>query len=169
MLKVKRVVYVSTDCSLQELMCCPSVGPSNTACCRLRLPLLQSPVFAAAPSKCICREISRLDLCRRPPGRAGRAGPSSAGRGVTAPQYSQCCEYPSTSSSLGPHCTPWPVVQVPARARCGCPHCPPTQCPVSPHHNLSLVHTVPGHTATEGPQLISKCREYTTHEVYLYR
>ena len=102
-------MYVSTDCSLQELMCCPSVGPSNTACCRLRLPLLQSPVFAAAPSKCICREISRLDLCRRPPGRPGRAGPSSAGRGVRAPQYSQCCEYPSTSSSLGPHSTPWPV------------------------------------------------------------
>ena len=112
-------MYVSTDCSLQELMCCPSVGPSNTACCRLRLPLLQSPVFAAAPSKCICREISRLDLCRRPPGRPGRAGPSSAGRGVRAPQYSQCCEYPSTSSSLGPHSTAHP----------GWCRCPP-QCPV---------------------------------------
>ena len=112
-------MYVSTDCSLQELMCCPSVGPSNTACCRLRLPLLQSPVFAAAPSKCICREISRLDLCRRPPGRPGRAGPSSAGRGVRAPQYSQCCEYPSTSSSLGPHSTAHP-----GRCRCGCLQCP---------------------------------------------
>lgn len=139
-------MYVSTDCSLQELMCCPSVGPSNTACCRLRLPLLQSPVFAAAPSKCICREISRLDLCRRPPGRPGRAGPSSAGRGVRAPQYSQCCEYPSTSSSLGPHSTAHP-----GRCRCGCP----PQCPVSPHHHLA--HTVPGPL----PQLISKCREYT--------
>ena len=139
-------MYVSTDCSLQELMCCPSVGPSNTACCRLRLPLLQSPVFAAAPSKCICREISRLDLCRRPPGRPGRAGPSSAGRGVRAPQYSQCCEYPSTSSSLGPHSTAHP-----GRCRCGCP-----QCPVSPHHH-HLAHTVPGPL----PQLISKCREYT--------
>ena len=136
MLKVKRVVYVSTDCSLQELMCCPSVGPSNTACCRLRLPLLQSPVFAAAPSKCICREISRLDLCRRPPGRAGRAGPSSAGRGVTAPQYSQCCEYPSTSSSLGPHCTAWPVVQVPARRGAGVTsvHLHSVQC----HHIIIL-------------------------------